>query len=198
MSFATYRVSRRNQGRYSEYSGSGNRYVHPEAIPALPGEKRNEWLWEIKSEFLFGQLMLSFSPCRFNHKEPLSLQKAVSVTVYIWLRGSLSPCWGGGRWSSASPLLLKECGVIPPAGRPRTWALLPSFSTRQCFEDFYPENMTVCINKTFVKILTAGELPSFFRLDWYKQGRHWENSRGARSKIKVSVCRLAAKPKINY
>lgn len=42
MSFSTYRVCLRNQGKYSEYSGSGNLYAHPEAIPALPGEKWNE------------------------------------------------------------------------------------------------------------------------------------------------------------
>lgn len=32
MSFSTYRVSLRNQGRYSEYSGSGNLYARPEDI----------------------------------------------------------------------------------------------------------------------------------------------------------------------
>lgn len=39
MSFSTYRACLRNQGRYSEYSGSGNLYAHPEDTSALSGEK---------------------------------------------------------------------------------------------------------------------------------------------------------------
>lgn len=44
--------------------------------------------------------------------------------------------------------------------RRRTKNLSPFgvFSVEQCFKDFYPRNMTICINKVFVKILTAGEL----------------------------------------
>lgn len=77
MNFSIYRVSLRNQGRYSEYSGSGNLCVHPEDIPALLAEKWNEWLSKIKPKFLFEQLMLSFSPFWLNHKEPLPLQRHV-------------------------------------------------------------------------------------------------------------------------
>lgn len=183
MSFSACRVCPRNPGRYSGYSGSGNLYAHPEDTLALPGEKRNEWLGEIKSEFLFGQPMLSFSPFWFNHKEPLSLQKAMSVTVCFWPRGSLSPSGGVGRWRAASLRLLKESGVTQPDGRPRTWALLLSFSTGQCFEDSIPGIWQYVLIKYLLRFLLLENCIPSCLLGWYKQGRHWENFSGALNKI---------------
>lgn len=126
MSFSAYRVCLRNQGRYSEYSGSGNLYVHPEEIPALPAAKENERLWKKMSEFPFDQLMLSLSPFWFNHKQSLPFQRQwVSPRA-----AERKPVSAGLRtaWGTASLVLLKGCEVtrMKLAGGQRTWALAVS------------------------------------------------------------------------
>lgn len=59
-------------------------------------------------------------------------------------------------------VLLKECGVTSTRQKTKalsTFSVFPYWAVSQGL--LYTGNMTICINKIFVNILTAGELCSF-------------------------------------